>query len=79
MSEVGVEREGDTESKADARLWSVSTVPDAGLKLTNRKIMTWSWMLKQLSHPGAPKVDFLKRTYFSMYQPIYMQNWLQTK
>ena len=30
------EREGDTESKADSRLWAVSTEPDAGL--VNREI-----------------------------------------
>ena len=36
----GVEREGDTESEAGSRLGAVSTEPDAGLALTNRKIMT---------------------------------------
>ena len=36
----GTEREGDTESEADSRLWAVSTEPDTGLELTNRKIMT---------------------------------------
>ena len=40
MSGVGVEREGDTESKAGSRLSAVSTEPDAGLELTDRKIMT---------------------------------------
>ena len=34
------EREGDTESEAGPRLQAVSTGPDAGLKLTNREIMT---------------------------------------
>ena len=34
------EREGDTESKAASRLRAVSTEPDVGLELTNRKIMT---------------------------------------
>ena len=41
---------------------SVRAEPDAGLKLTNREIMTWaeikSWPLNQLSHPGAPKNIF---------------------
>ena len=41
-----------------SRLHSVSTEPDARLKLTNHEIMTSaeikSWMLNQLSHPGAP-------------------------
>ena len=36
----GAEREGDTESEAGSRLRAVSTDPDAGLKLTNREIMT---------------------------------------
>ena len=34
------EREGDTESKAGSRLRAASTEPDAGLKLTDREIMT---------------------------------------
>ena len=41
MSRGGAEREGDTESEARSRLQAVSTEPDAGLKLTNCKIMTW--------------------------------------
>ena len=36
----GREREGDTESKMGSRLPAVSTVPEAGLELTNREIMT---------------------------------------
>ena len=38
----GAEREGDTESEAGSRLWAVSTEPNAGLKPTNREIMTWA-------------------------------------
>ena len=38
----GAEREGDTESKAGSRLRAISTERDAGLKLTNRKIVTWA-------------------------------------
>ena len=34
------QREGDTESKAGSRLQAVRTEPDAGLELTNLKIMT---------------------------------------
>ena len=34
------EREGDTKSEADSRLQTVSTEPDAGLKLTKHEIMT---------------------------------------
>ena len=33
---------GDTESKAGSRLWAVSTEPNMGLELTNRKIVTWA-------------------------------------
>ena len=36
----GRETEGDTESEAGSRLRAVSTEPDAGLKLTNREVMT---------------------------------------
>ena len=36
----GAEREGDTEWEADSRLRAVSTDPLAGLKPTNREIMT---------------------------------------
>ena len=35
-----VEREGDTESEAGSRLRAGSTEPDAGLKPTNREIVT---------------------------------------
>ena len=40
MNGGGVDREGDTESEAGSRLRAISTEPDAGLKLTNREIMT---------------------------------------
>ena len=39
-SRGGAEREGDTESEAGSRLRAVSPEPDAGLELTDRKIMT---------------------------------------
>ena len=52
---VGAEREEDTESKVGSRLRAVSTEPNAGLKLMNRKIITWAKIhLNLLSHPGAP-------------------------
>ena len=41
MSRGGTERR-DTESEAGSRLWAVSTEPNAGLELTNCKIMTWA-------------------------------------
>ena len=37
----GVEREGNTESEAGSRLRAISPEPDAGLELTDRKIVTW--------------------------------------
>ena len=40
MSEGGAERERDTELEAGSKLRAVSTEPDAGLELTDRKIMT---------------------------------------
>ena len=40
MSGGGAEREGDTESKAGSRLPAGGTELDAGLKLTNREIVT---------------------------------------
>ena len=40
MSMGGAERRGDTESEAGSGLRAVSTEPNAGLKLTNREIMT---------------------------------------
>ena len=42
MSGGGAERVGDTESQAGSRLWTVSTEPDMGLKLTDHKIMAWA-------------------------------------
>ena len=40
MNGGGSEREGDTESEIGSRLRAVSTEPDVGLELTDRKIMT---------------------------------------
>ena len=40
MSRGRAEREADTESEAGCRLLAVSAEPNAGLKLTNCKIMT---------------------------------------
>ena len=36
----GAEREGDTETEAASRLRAISTEPDTGLELTDRKFMT---------------------------------------
>ena len=40
MSRGRAETGGDTESEAGSRLRAAGTEPDAGLKLTNREIMT---------------------------------------
>ena len=39
-SREGAEREGDTEFEGGSGLRAVSTEPDVGLELTDRKIMT---------------------------------------
>ena len=51
MSGGGAEREGDTESETGSRLRAISPEPDAGLELTDRKIVTW---LKLDAQPTAP-------------------------
>ena len=40
MSGGGAEGEVDTDSEAGSRVWAISTVPVAGLKLMNHEIMT---------------------------------------
>ena len=42
MDRGGSEKDGDTESETSSRLWAISTEPDAGLKPTDREIMTWA-------------------------------------
>ena len=42
MNEGGAEREGDTESEADSRLWAISPEPHAGLELTDRGWNSWT-------------------------------------
>ena len=61
MSRGGTETEGDTESEAGSRLRAVSTQPGTELGLTNHQIydLSQSWVLNQLSHPGAPKIAVL--------------------
>ena len=49
MSMGGTKRGGDTESEAGSSLWAVCTEPDAGLELTNHKIMTWA-EVRRLTH-----------------------------
>ena len=42
VSREGAEREGDTVSEEDSRLWAVSTEANAGLEPTNCEIVTWA-------------------------------------
>ena len=58
MSRGGAEREGDTESEGGSRL-SVSTEPDAGLKLTNCEIMSGAEVGSSTESPRCPSVLFL--------------------
>ena len=55
------QREGDTESETDSRLWAVSTEPNAA---SNSRPwdhdLSWSRPLNQLSHPGAPDNTYFK-------------------
>ena len=62
MNRGGSDREGDTESETGFRLWAVSTEPDAGLELTDRKIMTWA-EVGRLTHwaTQAPQDLILKQ------------------
>ena len=60
MSGGGAEREGDTESEAGSRLRGVSTEPDTGLELTDRKIISELKSDAQLTEPpGHPQKPFL--------------------
>ena len=56
---VGERQRERGRERIPSRLHTVTVEPDVGLKLTNRKIMTWaemkSWMPNWLSHPGAPQ------------------------
>ena len=56
-------REGWGErERIPSRLRPVSTEPNAEFEFTSHEIMTWaeikSWTLNQLSHPGAPRMNF---------------------
>ena len=41
MNGGGAKREGDTEPEAGSRLRAISPEPDAGLELTDCKILSW--------------------------------------
>ena len=42
VSRGGAERGSDTEWETGSKVWAVSTEPNTGLELMNRKIMTWT-------------------------------------
>ena len=52
----GAQRERETQSEADSRLWAVSAEPEAGLELTSHEIMTWTkvwcWTYWATDTPG---------------------------
>ena len=66
MNGGGAEREGDTESEAGSRLWTISPEPDAGLELTDREIVTWAEVGRLPTEPTqAPQAstNFKKHSY----------------
>ena len=70
MNGGGSEREGDTDSEAGSRLRAVSTEPDAGLKLTDREIVT-SAKVGRLTDGAtqAPLLFFLNRYFENQRKP----------
>ena len=59
VSRGGAERRGDSESEAGSRLWTVSTEPDTGLKLTSHEIMTWAEVSAYPTEPPSrPRLCF---------------------
>ena len=49
-SRGGAERQEETESQAGS-IHALNPEPDAGLKPTNREIMTWAEVRRQLTEP----------------------------
>ena len=74
MNGGGSEREGDTESQTSSRLWAVSTEPDAGLELTDRKIVTWAEVgrLTDCATQASPFLDFQSMHNFEAMLPSNM-------
>ena len=74
---------GRGRERIPGRLSTVSMELDVGLELTNHEIMTWaeikSWMLNQLSHPGAPHIwPFLCWGMFTLSQLCweFLSKWM---
>ena len=61
------QREGDTESETGSRLWAVSTEPDAGLKLTDREIMTWAEVGRLTDWATQAPQDFIFFYFFLIF------------
>ena len=59
MNGGGAEREGDTESETGSRLRAITPEPDAGLKLTDREIVTWLKSDAQPTEPPKRPIGFL--------------------
>ena len=73
VSRGGAEREGDTESQAGSRLWAIITESNAGLKITNREIMTWAKVRRPTDWATqAPLYILLYR----ISQPLGAEAWL---
>ena len=81
----GADREGDT-SEIGSQLWAVSTEPDAGFQLTNRKIMTWAEVgpLTKWATQAPLEFEFTKYCYFfhiavlSFQRSMFNFSWKQS-
>ena len=76
MNRGGAEREGDTESVADSRLWVVRTEPDTGLEVTDREIMTWAEVGRSTDWATqAPQQDFFQELRLWNFKPC-LTSWV---
>ena len=80
----GVGQRDRERERIPSRLRAINAEPDAGLRLTNREIMTWaetkSRTLHRLSHPGAPPKDtFSQNSAWKFHLTLsFYQQWLFT-
>ena len=73
-SREGEEREGDTESETDSRLWAVTKELDARLKPTNHEIVT-SVEFEHLTYQATQAPHFIFSFSFSFFVFIFsLQN-----
>ena len=68
-SQGRAEREGDTESEADSRLWAVSTEPHVGLELMDCEIMTWA-KVRPLTHEATQAPPCKQILNYSVYVKV---------